>query len=249
MTLPPPVRRRLAELTERPVNYDPAVLDLKNPPADWHVDDRRQPLTGEAPGEPLADGSFEVACRLISGYKFADPSIVRAFYDPELPLAGRNMLLELRTLGVLRIYVGVRVGEVYTQDRQLDGRPLRVYGWYYRTLKGHVEMGQMNWEVQKWLDSGEVDFHVHSVSRPAPDRNLIIRLGFKLLREHERAVFLDSTNRRMKEFTELGFDDDGHAERIRSASPDLTARQLSAQDDTHAELAQEVEHREPQTDT
>jgi len=27
------------------------------------------------------------------GYEFADPSIVRAFYNPEAPLEGRNMLL------------------------------------------------------------------------------------------------------------------------------------------------------------
>ena len=243
------MRRRLARLADKPVNYDPAALDLENPPAGWRVDDRHQRLASEAPGEPVADGSFELARRLISGYKFADPSIVRAFYDPELPLAGRDMLLQLRSFAHLRIYVGVRVGDVYEQERQLDGRAVRVFGWYYRTLKGHVEMGQMNWEVQKWLDSGEVEFHVHSVSRPAPDRNLVIRLGFRLLREHERTLFLDSTSRRMKEFTELGLDGDGRAERIRDASPELTAHQISADDDTHAELAREVETPEPQMGT
>jgi uncharacterized protein (UPF0548 family) len=246
VTLSPRIRRRLAGLADEPVNYDPAELDLNDPPSGWHVDDRQQALVSEAPGEPLTDGSFAVAQKLISGYKFADPSLVRAFYDPELPLAGRQMLLELRTLKLLRVYVGVRVGEVYEEERQVDGRPLHVFGWYYRTLRGHVEKGQMNWEVQKWLDSGEVAFHVHSVSRPSSDRNLIIRLGFRLLRGHERTLFLDSTSRRMREFTELGLDPDGSAQRIRQASPELTARQLSSSDDTHAELGDEVEHTELQ---
>jgi Domain of unknown function (DUF1990) len=140
----------------------------------------------------------------------------------------------------------VRVGEVYEEERQVDGRPVHVFGWYYRTLRGHVEKGQMNWEVQKWLDSGEVAFHVHSVSRPSSDRNLIIRLGFRLLRGHERTLFLNSTSRRMREFTELGLDPDGNADRIRRASPELTARQLSSSDDSHAELGDEVEHTELQ---
>jgi uncharacterized protein (UPF0548 family) len=238
----PRIRRRLAGLDNKRLNYGPEKLDLFAPPPGWHVDDRRQVLVNEAPGEPAADGSFAVARKLISGYKFADPSLVRAFYEPESPLAGRRMLLELRTLKLVRVYAGVRVGEVYEEDRQVDGRPLHVFGWYYRTLRGHVEQGQMNWEVQKWLDTGEVAFHVHSVSRPAKDRNLIIRLGFRALRGHERAVFLDSTSRRMREFTELGLDPDGGAQRIREASPALTARSLSSNDDSHAELADEVEH-------
>jgi uncharacterized protein (UPF0548 family) len=242
VTLSPRIRRRLTGLDQEQLNYDPVELDLTAPPPGWHVDDRHQELVGEAPGMPVADGSFAVARRLISGYKFADPSLVRAFYDPELPLAGRRMLLELRTLKLLRIYVGVRVGDVYEEERRLDGRPLHVFGWYYRTLRGHVEKGQMNWEVQKWLDSGEVAFHVHSVSRPARDRNMAIRLGFRMLRRHERALFLDSTCRRMRQFTELGLDRDGGAQRIARASPQLTARQLSSSDDSHAELAEEVEH-------
>lgn len=244
MSLSPRIRRRLAELSDRPLNYDPAALDLAAAPSGWHVDDRHQPLPAEPPGDPVTDGSFEVACRLIRGYKFADPSVVRAFYDPDAPLAGRDMLLELRALGLVSVYVGVRVGEVYDQNRQIGGRETRVFGWEYRTLKGHVEMGQMDWEVWKWLDSGEVEFRVHSVSRPASIPNPVIRLGFWLLRGHERALFLDSTCRRMKEFTELGLGGDGHAERIRGAGPGLTARRLPAEDSSHAELAREVEQAE-----
>jgi uncharacterized protein (UPF0548 family) len=236
------IRRRLDELAGRPVNYDADALDLDHPPAGWNVDRRRQPLPGEPPGEPVPEGSFQIAARLIRGYEFADPSIVRAHYDRERPLEGRDMLLELRALGWVRVYVGVRVSAVYDEHREVDGRTAQVFGWAYRTLEGHVEQGQMNWEVWKWLDTGEVQFHVHAVSRTAPISNPMLRIGFWLLRAHERAAFLDSTDRRMRELTALGLDREQGGERIRAAGKELTARRLPAGDSSHDELARNIEH-------
>ncbi len=231
------IQRKLAKLSEKPVNFNPDELDLADPPEAWNVDDRRQPLPSEPPGAPVAGGSWEVAKRLIRGYEFADPSVVRAFYDPEKPLAGRDMLLELRALGLVRVYVGVRVGEVYDQVREVNGQQARVFGWYYRTLEGHVEQGQMDWQVWKWLDSGAVEFRVYAVSRTATIANPIVRLGFWLLRDHERSVFLNSTGNRMRSFTDLALREGGGAERVRDASRDLTARRLSARDSAHDQLA------------
>ncbi len=242
MTLSSKVRRRLAELNGRPLNYDPAAVDLAHPPAGWDVDDRYQALPSEPPGEPVGDGSFEIASRLIRGYEFADPSMVRAFYEPRTPRPGRDMLLELRALGLVRVYAGVRVNQVYDHESRVrDGRQARVSGWNYRTLEGHVEMGQMDWEVWKWLDTGEVQFHVHAVFRAAPVRNPVIRIGFWLLRDHERALFLDSTDRRMREFTQLGLDRRRGGARIRDAGPGLTARRLPADDASHEKLARQVD--------
>ncbi|MCA1681991.1 MAG: DUF1990 domain-containing protein [Actinobacteria bacterium] len=33
------------------------------------------------------------------------------------------------------------------ETRDVDGRTVRVWGWNYRTLQGHLEMGQMDYEV------------------------------------------------------------------------------------------------------
>jgi uncharacterized protein (UPF0548 family) len=143
------------------------------------------------------------------GYEFADPSIVRAYYDPDVPLERRNMLLKLQALRVAHLFAGVRVGEVYEETRELAGRPARVWGWNYRTLEGHVEMGQMDWEVWKWLGDGRVEFRVHAVSRPAPIPNPIVRLGFHLLRGRERRAFLESTGERMRTFTGLALEREG----------------------------------------
>ncbi len=235
------IERRLAALADVPVNYDPAALDLTDPPAGWHVDDRCQALPSEPPGEPQADGSWAIARRLIQGYEFADPSLVRAHYDHEAPLQGRTMLLELRALNLVSVHVGVRVVHVYDEVRSRDGRDARVFGWAYRTLEGHVEMGQMDWQVWKWRDSGEVQFRVHAVSRPAAIANPVIRIGFWLLRGHERAVFLTSTDTRMRSLTELALSREGPGDAVRAASPRLTARRLADDDPAHEQLAQNLE--------
>lgn len=245
MRPPPHLRRRLAALADAPVNYDVNALDLDHPPEGWSVDRRCQALVGEPPGDPVHGGSWEIAGRLIRGYEFADPSMVRAFYDPDAPLQGRTMLLELRGLGLVSIHVGVRVVRVYDELRELDGRRARVFGWAYRTLRGHVEAGQMDWQVWKWLDTGEVQFRVHSVSRVARIPNPLIWVGFHVLRGHERRLFLDSTDRRMRGFTERALHGQSRADIVREASPRLTVRSLSADDPAHEQLARELEDDEP----
>ena len=241
----PDIERRLAALAHTPVNYDPGALDVERPPAGWNVDRRCQPLPAEPPGDPVPEGSWEIASRLIRGYEFADPSVVRAHYDPSRPLEGREMLLELRTLGVVRIYVGVRVVSVYDEQRRVGERAARVFGWAYRTLEGHVEEGQMDWQVWKWIDTGEVQFRVHAVSRTAHIANPVVRIGFWVLRDHERTLFLDSTDRRMRVLTQLALEGDGRGERVRGASPGLTARHLRDDDPAHERLAREVERTHP----
>lgn len=236
----PRIQRRLAELARKPLNFELASLAVASPRLGWTITELCQPLPSEPPGMPAEDGSWQAARRLMSGYEFADPSIVRAYYDPAVPLERRNMLLKLQAFGIAYVFVGVRVGEVFERTREIDGRRARIWGWNYRTLDGHVEMGQMNWEVWKWLDDGHVEFHVHAVSRAAPIHNPIIRLGFHLLRGHERQVFLDSTKRRMRTFTELALADGDSDRMIRDASAALTARAIRDADETHAALASNI---------
>jgi uncharacterized protein (UPF0548 family) len=136
----------------------------------------------------------------LRNYRVADPSMVRAFYDHEAPLEHRDMALELR-FGPLRLHVGCRTGEITDERREVEGRPVRVWGWPYRTLEGHVEQGEMNWEVWKWLDTGEVEFHVHSYSRNAGTRNPIVNLGFRLIGQRERRRYLRRACERMADLT------------------------------------------------
>jgi uncharacterized protein (UPF0548 family) len=234
------IQRRLAELARRRLNFDPASLANVSPRNGWTITYLCQPLPGEPPGMPLDDGSWQIARRLMSGYEFADPSIVRAYYDPATPLGRRNMLLKLQAARIAHLFVGVRVGEVYEQTREIGGRTARVWGWNYQTLEGHVEMGQMDWEVWKWLDDGRVEFRVHAVSRAARIPNPIVRLGFHLLRGRERRAFLESTKRRMRTFTELALAEENPDRMIRSAAAAVTARSARDADAAHEALARSI---------
>lgn len=228
----PGVQRKLAALRRRGYNYDPA----RPAASGWHRDDLCQPLPAEAAGPPEPGGSWEAARRLMLGYEFADPSIVRAYYDPDEPLDGRTMLLELRLHGLLHFDAGTRVAAVYDEERTRDGRRARVWGWAYRTLAGHLEMGEMDWEVWKWLDSGRVEFRIHACSRPAPDPNLVVRLGFRLFGRREQLAFLHSTLRRMARLTETALREES-GEPVRQEAERLTARRGSGTAPARDELA------------
>jgi hypothetical protein len=238
---PPRVRRRLAALAQKPLNFDPASLEHAAPATGWTITDLCQALPAEPPGAPIQGGSWQIARGLMRGYEFADPSIVHAYYNPDAPLEGRNMLLKLQALGVAHLYVGVRVGDVYEEVREFEGDRACVWGWNYRTLEGHVEMGQMDWEVWKWLGDGRVEFRVHAVARIAHIRSPIVRLGFYLLHEHERQAFLDSTKRRMLTFTGLALSREHAGDSIRDAAASLTARPGRRQDPAHDRVARRAE--------
>jgi len=191
-------RAALAALRDRPLNFDPARLPELVRAGGWRVDDLRRPLPPEPPGEPVAGGTWERTRRLMDGYQVADPALVRATYDEQAPLAGRDMLLTLY-FHRLRVRCGVRIGDVYEADREEAGRTARVYGWNYRTLEGHFEQGEMAYEVWKWRDTGAVEFHIHAISRPADSGPPLLRLGFRLFGRRPQLRFYRSACERMAE--------------------------------------------------
>ena len=196
----PDARRILDELHGKALNYQLGDRDQFTPARGWTVDEYRQPLPPEAPGSPIPGGSWEVAQRLMRDYEFADPSIVRAVYHRDRPLEGRDMLLEARFYG-LRLTFGVRVGGVVDETRTVDGRPVQVWGWNYRTLQGHLEMGQMDYEVWKWLDTGEVEFRASRYSRRARVRNPVVGLGLRLFGRRQQVKFARRACERMAALT------------------------------------------------
>ncbi len=196
----PAARRELDALHSRPPNFDLRQVEGVAPGDGWEVDHYCRPLPPEPPGAPVDNGSWESARRLMQDYEFADPSIVHAVYHPDRPFEQRDMLLELRFWG-LRFDVGVRVAGVRDELRTVEGRDVRVWGWSYLTLQGHLEMGQMDYEVWKWIDTGEVEFRIHRVSRPAAIRNPLIRLGFSLFGRRKQIEFAQRACDRMEALT------------------------------------------------
>lgn len=191
----------LADLNKRPLNFDPGAVDPYEIGSGWRIDDYCQQLPREAPGPPSARRAWATAQRLLRDYEFIDPSIARAMYRGGGPLEGRDMLLELR-LYSLRFHVGVRIVEVSERLLSEDGREATTWGWSYGTLEGHFEVGQMDYEVRKWLDTGEVEFRIHAFSRVAPIPNPVIRLGFRLFGRRKQTQFARRACERMLRLTE-----------------------------------------------
>jgi uncharacterized protein (UPF0548 family) len=213
-----------AELTllrGRPLNFDPNRRHEYTPETGWHIDDYAVPLPGETPGPPIHGGPWEIACRLSKAYKFVDPTVVRAFYDSNEALEERTMLLEVHFWG-LRIYVGVRVGSVSDRLIELEGRSARVFSWTYRTLEKHFEMGEISYQVWKWLDSGEIDFRIHAYSRRADPGNALVRLGFLLFGRRKQIKFATGACDRMAALAAKALSDGRGADAKRSG--DLEVR-------------------------
>jgi uncharacterized protein (UPF0548 family) len=193
--------RKLAALGARAVNFDVTKLEQYTPENGWRRDDLVQPLPSEPSGPPSDDGSWHAARRLMLDYQLADPRVVRAFYRPDAPLESRDMLLRISFSGA-QFDVGVRIGEVYESTLEVDGRPAHVFGWYYRTLEGHFEQGQMHYELWKWLDTGDVQFRLFAISRPAERGPLLLRTGFRLFGRTHQLRFYREICRRAGRLTE-----------------------------------------------
>jgi len=184
--------RTVDDLRDRGWNFDPHRLPELVAAEGWHRDDRRQALPPEPPGDPVPGGSFERAKVLVRDYEFAEGSAVHAIFAQDAPLEGRDMLLVARFLG-LDFRLGVRVFEVIDERRTEEDRPVEVWGWGYRTLAGHLERGQMSYEVRKWIDSGAVEFRIAAVSHRAYVANPLVRIGFALLGRREQTKFYGHT--------------------------------------------------------
>lgn len=175
------------------VNYDEADAPVARRPGNWHIDNPRASIGREPAGPPVPGGAWEIACRLVRDYEFADPAIVRAFYRPTEQLLGRDMLLEARFL-VFRFYLGVRVTEIVDETRDAQ----RIWGWGYQTLEGHLEQGKLVYEVIKDLQSGAVELRIRAYSRRAPIPNPILRLGFAIFGRRTQLRFYAAVEQRLR---------------------------------------------------
>jgi len=194
-------RAGVAALAERRVNFDHTKAEAYAAEPGWRLDDMVEALPHEHPGPPAEGESWQVAREVMDSYQLADPAVVTASYDRDLPLSGRDMLLRIRFAG-LRLRVGVRIGDVYEETREVDDRPVQVFGWSYSTLEGHFEEGRMHYELWKWEDSGAVEFHLKAISRPARKGPLLLRTGFRLFGRSNQLRFYRQVCRRIKRLTE-----------------------------------------------
>jgi uncharacterized protein (UPF0548 family) len=192
--------RAYDDLHGRDVNFEPIGWETAVADPTWQADRWHTELPSEPPGPPQPGGPFEVARGLLRSYEVADPALVRAVYDASAPFDGRDMLLVGRFFG-LRFPMGVRIGGVFDGPDEVDDVPVHRFAWFYRTLEGHLERGQMDYEVVKYLDDGRVEFRTAAYSQRGPIRNPIVRAGFALFGRRTQLRFYARASERMRALT------------------------------------------------
>lgn len=178
------LRARLTSAAGLPRNYD-APPEALSPDDGWHHYMSEAVVARAAPGPPADEGPFTRGCTAVAGYTFSDPAIVLAHFDPDVPLDGRIMLLELRAVRLLHYLSAVIVGAV-REERDADRT---VFGFRYDTLEGHLERGAEWFVLTKDHASGAVRFRIEAHWRPGQFPNWWSRTGFALLGRHYQEVW------------------------------------------------------------
>lgn len=190
---------QIAALEHLAFNFDATKTKELNRADGWHIDTHSIMLGEEPPGAPTPHGFFAKAKEIIRYYKFPDPSLIEGIYQPEAPLLGRNMLLKAKFLG-MTFYLGTRISQVIETEKPLtSGGQESVWGYVYSTLKGHFEMGSMQFSVHKDERTGEVSFHIEAYSKPDRIANPFYRLGFKIFGRSLQKRFAKSSLDRMRQ--------------------------------------------------
>lgn len=166
------------ELRERLERLRGTSFNFEGDEPGWTRYYSEAPIAREEPGPPMEGGAFERAWLAVQRYEFSDPGIVVAHFDPQSPMLGRDLLLELKVLG-LRYLCGTRVERL--REKEIGGFTIR--GFRYDTLAGHLEQGA-EWFLLTKRPDGEIWFRIHASWRMGEFPNWWSRLGFRLVGRH-----------------------------------------------------------------
>lgn len=183
----------LEALRDRTINFE-APPDEMTEQTGWTVDGGEGSLGKETPGPPAPDGLFLRAKQGLINYDFSDPRIVEGHFDPTAPFVGRNVLLELKVLG-LHYLCGCRVHSV----RDVANEDRTVFGFRYDTLEGHIEKGYEWFLLTKDHATGDVWFKIEAHWQLGQFPNWWSQLGFVLIGQWFRRRWRDNAPKRLAE--------------------------------------------------
>ena len=189
--------KRLAEIATMAPTIDLTKRDSYVAAEGWHLDAREVALPSEAPGAPEPAGVFAAACGILEQYAFPPRGLIRGQFDPRAPLDNRAMLLTARYLW-MTFELPVRVSRVIDVTRAGARGEEYAWGYSYQTLAGHLERGEITFEIVKQLATGAVRFRIHSFSQTGHIANIVHRLGFRLVGRRLQRRFAEQSLRNMQ---------------------------------------------------
>jgi uncharacterized protein (UPF0548 family) len=192
----------------------------------WNRYSSEATIAQSTPGLPTEDGLFERGRTAVANYEFSDPRILIAHFDPDVPLAERYLLLEMRALRVFRFLGGVVVGAV--RSEQNDSRTM--FGFRYDTLEGHIERGAEWFTLTKEHETGVIRFRIEASWRPGQFPNWWSRLGFSLLGPHYQKKWHERAHRLLAQIihTSAATSVERTTEEIAHSNPDVIFERTSA---------------------
>ena len=155
-----------ARCLDRPLNFDPATARRRRAGSSTTIA-RRSRRGGRPAGAGRELGDREP--RSAATYAFADPVPRRGALRPGRRRSrDRDMLLVLHALGPahLRRRAGGR-GRATGDATWTDGTAARSRAGTTGRSRATSRRASDDYEVWKWLDTGDVEFRTHAVSRPA----------------------------------------------------------------------------------
>jgi len=162
------------------LNFDPSKQEEFTQANGWYIDDYQIGLPSEPPGDPVKNGAWEIAKAIVNNYEFPDPALISGIFVPDQPLNERLMIVKAHFL-FFTFVLGVKISKVIEEIRDAGKRGKAcVWGYSYSTLTGHFEMGEITFEVWKFLETGAVEFRIHAYSKPARIANPFYQLGFRI---------------------------------------------------------------------
>lgn len=170
------LERKLAALRGSPLNF-PLTGEDSQSGKNWRRYYSESIIAIEPPGPP--GEKFRLAWKAIGEYQFSEPEIVVGHFKPKDPLDQRDMLLEIKVLG-LRYLCGARVGRIRRTKNDQETQ----YGYRYDTLASHIEVGSEWFVLTKKHDTGEIWFRISASWRPGKFPNWWSRVGFEILGRH-----------------------------------------------------------------
>lgn len=176
------VKTRLERARNANLNFDAIEGDMTGERG-WHHYHSEAVIAREAEGEDR----FTRARVALANYRFSDPAIVRAHFDPAEPLLGRCMLLEIQVLGLHYLCPAV-VNRVRQEPN--------VFGFRYDTLQGHIERG-VEWFLLTKNARGEIRFRIEARWQKGQFPNWWSRIGFILLSGHFQRKWHRRAHRRL----------------------------------------------------
>lgn len=189
---------RLERASTLPLNFEAAEEEMTSDNGWSHVESQAV-IARDRPEPPSRDDAFDKLKHAITYLGYSDPRIVYGHFDAAVPLEGRPLLLELKTVG-LRYLCPVRIGAVRSETNE----ERTVFGFRFDTLQGHIEAGREWFLLSKDHRSGELRFHIKAAWREGQFPNWWSHVGFELVGRRYQRAWHHLAHARLRELLRTG---------------------------------------------